>query len=547
MPNIILCCFNQHRIIYHPVAQCCQIPSTSQMYYQEPTYDNDYKYNKHKFGGVKTISKTKDYLESENFITNDSDLSCPNMTNCKWSNDPNDSLDWIVIDNENAYVKNVLPSKFLKNSDEYLLVSTYERPPYESAHLISDPINCQNTYGYLSFKCFISQPKDIGSPPTLEVCTKIIKQKNLTNCQRVWTNLNYYVHTKIPEMDFPFSIVIRASNFNNPVEGGLIVIHDIKYELGKEGIINSCELINTIDIDNNDLSPINNIPLVNASYETLKQEDNRSSNEFVREIYSNSRIYPIPKNNKDTINSNEIEPIEYYDEHFQSTTIKENLINFNENDYKNINLPLPIAMNSNKDNLNIQNIMYDESMMSCEVIKCPPERLAKETNCLYNNFIILPNGEESLSSGWEVVLIDDIPSSQLLEKNYNTKKNFIENLFLAANFYGNDSPAYIFESPNINLDNSKDLYLSFQRHISINGVELVICGNKNGSNCFWSSESDEIKDEWIIEHVPLIHGLSNIAFIAKLNHNVSPQTVGQVGLFDIKLYIKKNDSLVLYC
>ncbi|CEF59973.1 MAM domain and Concanavalin A-like lectin/glucanases superfamily domain-containing protein [Strongyloides ratti] len=519
------------------------------MFYQEPIIDNEYNYNKHKFGGVKTILKSKNYLESENFITHDSDLSCSIMEECKWSNDQDDALDWIIIDNENGYVKNLLPKKFLQNSNEYFLVSTSERPSYDSAHLISDPINCQNTYGYLSFKCFISQPKDIGNPPILEICTKVIKQKDLTNCQRVHTNPNYYVHKKIPEMDLPFSIVIRASNFNNPVEGGLVVIHDIKYEIGKEGVINSCELINSLDINNNDLSLLNNIPSVTINYETLNQEDNLNNENFVKEIEPNNRIYPLPKNEKNDV----IESVEYENENEQLklSTKKIDIIKSEENlivNDKNNILPLPKMIdNNNNNNINVQNSNYDESKMSCDVIKCSPERLSRETNCLYNNFIITSDGEESLGSGWEVVLVNDYPSSQLMNEKYSRKNILIDNLFLTANFYGNDTPTYIFESPNVNFDDSKELYLSFQRHISITGVELVICGNKNGSNCFWSSEGDEIKDEWIIEHVPLIPELSNIVFIAKPNYNVSPQTIGQVGLFDIKLYIKKNDSLILYC
>uniref|UniRef100_A0A0K0FCS0 MAM domain-containing protein n=1 Tax=Strongyloides venezuelensis TaxID=75913 RepID=A0A0K0FCS0_STRVS len=524
-----LCCINQYKKGYQSTT-CCAISSSPQMLIQEPAYEygNVYKSSRHKFGGVKTILKTKSYLELENFITNDSDLSCITIENCKWSNDPNDELDWSIINNENSYVKNVLPKKFLQNGIEYLLISTDERPPLDSAILISDPINCQNTYGYLSLKCYISQPHDIGTPPILEICTKIVKHNTINNCQRVYSNPNYYVHAKISKMDDPFHIIIKASKFDNPVEGGLIVIHDIKYELGKDGIINSCEIGNSNDNEENNLLPLNDIPSITVNSETLtNKDDNLKDEEVVKEIELNNRIYPLPKDKLDSVINND---------HLQlSSKTKKNIHN-----EINRNVILPTDINNDS-------IKGEESKMSCDVVKCSPERLAKETNCLYNNYVISSDGEESLGSGWEVVLVEDFSPHDFLKDKYYNKKNFVENLFLTANFYGIDSPTYIFESPNINFSDNKEFYLSFQRHISIKGAELVVCGNKNGSNCFWSSEGDDIKDEWIIEHVPLIPGLSNIVFIAKSNYNVSPQTIGQVGIFDIKMYIRKNDSLIRYC
>uniref|UniRef100_A0A0N4Z9M1 MAM domain-containing protein n=1 Tax=Parastrongyloides trichosuri TaxID=131310 RepID=A0A0N4Z9M1_PARTI len=551
MHHLLYACFNQYGSL-STTQGCCTIQQAPQYYAQEPiySYSNDYSQLRHKFKGVKTISKTKAILEPQDFITEDEDLSCPNLENCKWTNDPNDELDWIVINQENMYSKNIFPKKFLQNGYEFLLLSTDEKPAMASGMLISNPINCQNTYGYLSFKCYISDPKDIGTPPILEICIKIINQNYLTNCQRVFTNPNYYVHTKIPEVSMPFSIVIKASKFDNPVEGGLVAIHELKYEIGKEGNINSCEMSYPID---NKLSYNSEITPIAENNDLSKLENNIIDQELTSNDDLNKRIYPVSKQ-KEAAKSNTV----FESKDFENVSVDRNDKSlFNVDDIKKINLlkefdnnivdSLPISSSENKNMVSIEYSYMNESKMSCEVIKCSPERLGKETNCLYNNYIINIDGEESLGSGWEVVLVNDFSPHEYLKKNYYKSNKITENLFLTANFYGVDSPTYIFESPNINFDDSEEFYISFQRHISFKGVELVVCGHKNGSDCFWSSEGDDLKDEWIIEHVPLIPGLSNIVFIAKGNHNISPQTIGQVGLFDIKMYIKKNDSLVLYC
>uniref|UniRef100_A0AC35U7M5 MAM domain-containing protein n=1 Tax=Rhabditophanes sp. KR3021 TaxID=114890 RepID=A0AC35U7M5_9BILA len=430
------------------------------------------------------------------------DLACTKIDTCKWFNEDTNSYEWKFIDIKSTESKSTIPEQFHKNEFSFLQLSaTKSGATRNSALLISKSINCQKNSAHIAFKAYINDKKILSELIHLEICIRHLSPVDVERCKRVYPDMNYDVYHKIDSVDKAFNIIIRTFVFDTFLQGTIAAVRDIRYEVPEGTILDSC------DNDEEQQSPDAGITPVDKS------------------VAKKMSTFLTDGGTSDD-----------YDE-FETNAIK---------DTKGLNMLKKPAKTQIANAVKI----LDESKMSCDAIVCSPERLLKETNCLYNNFIITPELEETLESGWSVVTVADKLKNTLSKPKTLDDSDLLDgtnNLFLTANFYGMDSPMYIFESPIINLNSSTTFYITFQRHIAIDGVQLMVCGDKYGNNCIYDSKSKNKQRDWVIEHALIKPNMSQIVFLARGTNQITSKTVGQIGLFDIQLYKYEKNALILFC